>query len=37
MGMTGDAFDALFLVFLVIEGERLFSLGAYSKANEEED
>jgi hypothetical protein len=24
-GMTGDAFDALFLVFLVIEGERLFS------------
>jgi hypothetical protein len=25
MGVTGDAFDALFLVFLMIEGERLVS------------
>jgi hypothetical protein len=27
MGMAGDAFDPLFLVFFVIEGERLFGLG----------
>jgi len=37
MGMAGDAFDALFLVFLVIEGKRLFSPGAYPEANEEEE
>lgn len=37
MGMTGDAFNALFLVFLMIEGERLFSPGAYPEANEEEE
>jgi hypothetical protein len=37
MGMAGDAFEALFLMFLMIEGERLLSLGAYSKANEEEE
>jgi hypothetical protein len=37
MGMTGDAFDALFLVFLMIEGKRLFSFGNYPEANEEEE
>jgi hypothetical protein len=27
MGMAGDTFDSLFLVFFVIEGERLFGFG----------
>jgi hypothetical protein len=35
MGMTGIAFDALLLVFLMIEGERLFTPGAYPKGNDE--
>jgi hypothetical protein len=37
MGMTGDAFDTLFLVFLMIEGEWLSSPGAYPEANEDEE
>jgi hypothetical protein len=27
MGMAGDTFDSLFLVFFVIEGKRLFGFG----------
>jgi hypothetical protein len=27
MGMAGDTFDSLFLVFFVVEGERLFGFG----------
>jgi hypothetical protein len=36
MGMAGDAFDPLFLVFLVIEGERLFGFGAEAKEDKKQ-
>jgi len=34
--MAGDAFDPLFLVFLVIEGKRLFGFGTETEENKKQ-
>jgi hypothetical protein len=36
MGMAGDAFDPLFLVFFVIEGEGLFGFGTEAKEDKKQ-